>query len=442
VSPLGCQVLRIVTVALCLTSQAASGEVTPDRDAFTVSRDDKAGTVTIAVPSREGRVYWSDVVVALSDVADVNGEVISGLIPKGSFDPDSSKAWWTVFGINAAARGKVKLKVARVADDDGTSRPTLEIVAQRSAFRDAKASLRTRKKPTVSIPWGLRIQSKDLRTPHRKPIVILVHGYNSRPEKLAGLQSSLQSGGEPPRVVWTFRYPNDGPIRESGELLAAELALLRKTHPDVRVTIVAHSMGGLVARTAIEDAELDPGNVGQLIMVSPPNQGSHLAYLPGSFDLLEHVAKRNTDVGRLSASWKDGLNEARSDLRPDSKFLRELNARPRNPRVRYSILLGDDAALSKEAVEEVTRLLKLAQKKSKTLTFLGPRLDPILEDPREFTRGQGDGVVAVERGRLAGVEDTIVLPFRHNAITGKLESEAERKLLHAIIERLDGPAGQ
>lgn len=441
-SPLGCQVLRIVTVVLGLTSLAVSAEAPADREAFAVSRDDKAGTVTIAVASRGGRVYWSDVVVALSDVADVNGKAISGLIPKGSFDPDSSKAWLAVFGINAAARGKVHLKVARATDDDGTSRRMLEIVAQQSAFRDVKASLRTRQKPTASSPWGLKIQSEDLRTPHRKPIVVLVHGYNSRPEKLAGLQSSLQSGGKQPRVVWTFRYPNDGPIRESGELLAAELSRLRKAHPDAHVTLVAHSMGGLVARTALEDAELDPGNVGQLIMVATPNQGSHLAYLPGGFDLLEHVAKRNTDVGRFKASWKDGLNEARSDLRPDSKFLRELNSRPRNPRVRYSILLGDSAALSKEAVDEVTRLLKTAQEKSKTLTFLSPRLDPILNDPREFTRGQGDGVVAVERGRLSGVEDTVVLSFRHNAITGKLDTEAERKLLHAIAERLDGPAGQ
>ena len=171
--------------------------------------------------------------------------------------------------------------------------------------------------------------------------------------------------------------------------------------------------------------------------VATPNQGSHLAFLPGGFDLFEHLVKRDPDAGRFAASWQDGLNEARGDLRPDSKFLRTLNARKRNADVRYSLVLGNDAALSESSVAQLTSLLKQAQEKSKTLQLASPRLDPILTDPAEFTDGEGDGVVAVKRGRLDGVEDTIVLSFCHNAITGKLDSEAELKLLRAIEERLE-----
>jgi pimeloyl-ACP methyl ester carboxylesterase len=418
----------------------AAAESPSKGEAFTVSQNEKAGTVTILVPARNGRVYWKQVAAGLSEAADLNGEAVSGLIPKGSFDPNSRRAWFTLFGINAAARGNFTLRMTETeaVGDGGKPGQVLRIVVQKAAFRDAKARLRSRLKSTDSNQWGLKFDGEELSQPHRKRIVVLVHGYNSRPEKLAGLASALQTTEDLHRVVWSFRYPNDGPVRGSGKLLASELTRLRKAHPNARVAIIAHSMGGLVARTAIEDAELDPGNVEQLIMVATPNQGSQLAFLPGGFDLLEHLAKKSdADVGRLKASFVDGLNEARGDLRPGSEFLTELNARPRNPRVAYSIILGNDAALSPESVAELTQWLEWAQKKSKTLQIIGPRLDPIVNDPSEFTRGEGDGVVAVERGRLAGVKDTIVLPFRHNAITGKIESEVEQKLLRAIIERLD-----
>jgi len=440
VSPSGCQVLRVVAVVLCLARSAAAEESPSQGEAFTVSHDENADTVTILVPARNGRVDWKDVAAGLSEAADLNGEAVSGLIPKGSFDLESSKAWFTLFGINAAVRGKATLRITRIeAGPNGEeSQLALKIVVEKEAFRDAKAGLRGGLNSTDSDQWGLKFDGEELKQPHRKRIVVLVHGYNSRPEKLAGLKSALQATEDPHRVVWGFRYPNDGPVRDSAQLLASELTRLRKAHPDARVAIVAHSMGGLVARTAIEDAERDPGNVEQLIMVAPPNLGSQLAFLPGGFDLLEHLAKkRDTDVSKLTASLADGLNEARGDLRPGSEFLTELNARPRNPRVAYSIILGNDAALSPESVAELTQLLEWAQKKSKTLQIIGPRFDPIVNDPSEFTRGEGDGVVAVERGRLAGVKDTIVLPFRHHAITGTLEGEGEQKLLRAIIERLD-----
>jgi pimeloyl-ACP methyl ester carboxylesterase len=481
VNTLQWQVLRVLAVVLVLsgptlaeespreaaktlaeTKPAPAERKEPAKpEAFTVSRDNDAGTVTILVPARNGRIHWRDVAAGLSEAADLNGKAIASLLPRGSFNPASNKAWFTLFGINAAARGKATLRLASLdRGENADAKHSLKIIVKQSVFRDAKSKLRNRLS-SDDERWGLEFDSTELRKPHRKPVIVLVHGYNSRPEKLTDLRAKLRDAGLPDgtdpsplppgervpegrergsestRIVLMFRYPNDGPARKSGEQLASELTRLRKAHPEIEVAVVAHSLGGLVARTAIEDPKLDPGNVRQLIMVATPNQGSHLAYLPGGFDVLEHLAKRDPNAGRFKASWSDGLNEARSDLRPDSKFLRELNARKRNPNVRYSLILGNDAALSEGSVGELTRLLKLAQQKSKTLQIVSPRLDPILTDPREFTRGKGDGVVAVERGRLSGVKDTIVLPFRHNAITGKLTSEVELSLLRAIEKRLE-----
>lgn len=452
------QVLQVLAVVLILSgptlaeesSQPKSGTTAESRstvpakeleqgEVYAVSRDDEAGTVTIVVPARNGRVHWSDVMAGLGEAADLNGKAIASLLPRGSFNPTSNKAWFTLFGINAAGRGKATLRLEQLDSDSDQARHSLKIVVRQSVFRDAKRTLRGQLDADEDR-WGLEFDSAELTKPHRKPVVVLVHGYNSRPEKLTDLAAKLRNDPREevqPRIVLIFRYPNDGPAQESANLLASELARLRKAHPETEVAIVAHSMGGLVARAAIEDPMLNPGNVRQLIMVATPNQGSHLAYLPGGFDLLEHLVQRDPDAGRFAASWQDGLNEARSDLRPDSKFLRTLNASKRNANVRYSLILGNDAALSESSVAQLTSLLKQAQEKSRTLQIVGPRLDPILTDPAEFTDGEGDGVVAVKRGRLDGVEDTIVLPFRHNAITGKLDSEAELKLLRAIQERLE-----
>ncbi len=42
-----------------------------------------------------------------------------------------------------------------------------------------------------------------------------------------------------------------------------------------RVHIVAHSMGGIITRLAL--AEFQPRRLGRLVMVAPPNRGSHVA---------------------------------------------------------------------------------------------------------------------------------------------------------------------
>jgi hypothetical protein len=66
----------------------------------------------------------------------------------------------------------------------------------------------------------------------------------------------------------------------------------------------------------------------------------------------------------------------------------------------------------------------------------------LLSDIDELVEGKGDGVVAVERGRLEGVADTLVLPFGHlsvtgKAITGEPGSEVVLQVQAAILERLN-----
>ena len=65
------------------------------------------------------------------------------------------------------------------------------------------------------------------------------------------------------------------------------------------------------------------------------------------------------------------------------------------------------------------------------------RFDAFLADLDEIVAGKGDGVVAVKRGRLKGVDDTIVLPFCHLTVTGDSDDQIVRRVHKHILARLE-----
>ncbi len=266
-----------------------------------------------------------------------------------------------------------------------------------------------------------------------KPLVILVHGFNSSPERNAALVEPIRHAGH---ACGAFRYPNDQPIADSAALLARELAQIAKNQPQRKVTLVAYSMGGLVAREAIENKSLDPGNVAQLIMVGPPSHGSSCARIACSGDLWEHGC--NTQHGTLDclyACLEDGLGEARHDLKPGSAFLTQLNERPRNAAVRYTVFLGTGGKLSPEQLEQLQTTLERSARANSLVKLLQPALQRTIVDLNDAAC-EGDGIVSVARGRLDGVNDTVLLGFNHWNVIDCPEQPAVKKLHAEILARL------
>jgi pimeloyl-ACP methyl ester carboxylesterase len=268
-----------------------------------------------------------------------------------------------------------------------------------------------------------------------KPTAILIHGFNSTPVRNAGLFESLRAAQFP---CGTFAYPNDYTLPSSAELLSTQLHQFAAEHPQRKLALVCHSTGGLVARACVENPALDPGNVDRLIMIAPPNHGSQLARFACGTDVWEHwlSRKKGWPWTRVHDSIVDGLGEAADELRPDSEFLRELNARPRNPNVRYTILLGTracatDAELAWVRENICERLMKVPGVDGKA-----ERLDALLADIDEIVEGKGDGVVAVKRGRLAGVDDTVVLPFCHMTVGGEPGDRELAAVYQVVLSRL------
>jgi hypothetical protein len=107
----------------------------------------------------------------------------------------------------------------------------------------------------------------------------------------------------------------------------------------------------------------------------------------------------------------DGLGGAGGDLLPDSKFLRELNARPRRDGVKYTIVNGD-----------LHPAWELAGKMADGATHaIGPtvagylkadRLDASIHDHRSTS----DGPVSIDSTKLDGVTDVVTVDADHNAM--------------------------
>jgi hypothetical protein len=197
-------------------------------------------------------------------------------------------------------------------------------------------------------------------------------------------------------------------------------------------------MGGLVARACLEDALYDPGNVDRLIMIAPPTHGTLIAHFAIGTDLWEHWLSRKSGGPwrRTRDSIVDGLGEAADDLCPNSEFLQALNGRRRNPRVKYSILLGTGACFDEGQVAWIRKSVCEQVAKLPGGDSCAQRLSAILGDIDELVDGKGDGVVAVKRGRLDGVSDTLVMPFGHLSVTGEPQNDVLRNVQQEVLERV------
>jgi len=283
--------------------------------------------------------------------------------------------------------------------------------------------------------YGLRLDDNWERAPAHQPVAILVHGFNSGPDQNAALIKPIRAQQIPCGV---FVYPNDHTIEDSAQLLSRELRRFATRYPQRRIVLVCHSMGSLVARACLENALLDPGNVDRLIMIAPPTHGTLIAHFAVGTDVWEHWLARK-DGGpwrRVRDSIVDGLGEASDELCPASEFLHELNSRPLNPRVRYSNLLGTGAHLNDAQLTWIRE--SFCEKLAKVPGADGSamRLAEILDDIDELVEGKGDGIVAVKRGRLDGVADTLVMKFGHMAVTGEPRDEVLRQVQQAVLQRV------
>ncbi len=279
-------------------------------------------------------------------------------------------------------------------------------------------------------------------------IVVVTPGLHSPVKSAEDIALVLHQRTKLPMCV--FRYPNDGPIAESSQWLIEELEALHAQYPTSRLTMVTHSMGGLVARGAIEIARLDSQHarasfatrvgLDRLIQICPPNHGSGLSdYGPllEGFEQLYNLTQRRGDGPRQRVLVKmiaDGFNEASADLNPKSDFLTELNQCNRDAFVQYTILAGDAGPLKPAMTNLLGGVWDRVSSAVNGPAGVDARLRDIL-NCAELQNGSGDGVVSVDSARLDGVSDFELLPM-HHLTWADLNSEVGQSLVDAVTRRL------
>ena len=193
----------------------------------------------------------------------------------------------------------------------------------------------------------------------RRDGVVLLHGIGRGSGSMARMERALREAG-----YRTLNLDYPGRRRDLAGLAdhveAASSRWIARLDGDAH--FVTHSMGGLVARIIL--ARRSPSNLGRVVMLGPPNQGSELA------DLLEKTVAYRRVFGPAGAQLT---------TRPPAALTALLGA------VDYplGVVAGD------RAIDPVSWLL--------------------LPKPN-------DGKVTVARTRVAGMADHIVLPATHSLI--------------------------
>lgn len=277
--------------------------------------------------------------------------------------------------------------------------------------------------------------------------VLLVHGLDEPGDIWMDLAPALVEAGH--RVV-RFDYPNDQRVHDSAGLLLDGLRRAHEAGLD-DITIIAHSMGGLVSFDALTREDGYAGDVSgaaelprveRFVAVGVPWNGSPWARYRALAEVREQVTRMV-----LEESWdprpvldfrRDGSGQAGPDLLPGSPLITELQARPWPDGLPITTLVGhlsrpDPGDLEQFADSKLLREL------------LGPeKLDSVLADLERATEDLGDGVVSVKSAGARATDDIHLFEVNHRAlirhspldfVTG--QEEGGPPGIGVILERLE-----
>ncbi len=269
--------------------------------------------------------------------------------------------------------------------------------------------------------------------------VILVHGLDEPGRIWINLVPALMDDGF---NVWFMMYPNDQPIAESAGLFKEEMLLFRKNGHET-ASIVAFSMGGLVAREMLTCPELEyrqgvldesVPEAEQLIMIGAPNHGSALARFRVFAEFRDQLVNFFTGDYIWLQSILDGAGEAGLDLIPGSRFLEELNSRPHPDGVQMAVIAGMMGTTDTDNIDQIIEGLRnrLPGKTHDSIAQMKGILNSV-------AHRMGDGLVPIDSARLEGVPLHIV-PGTHYSIIRNI-TEGSRRLppsISIVMDYLNG----
>jgi pimeloyl-ACP methyl ester carboxylesterase len=204
-----------------------------------------------------------------------------------------------------------------------------------------------------------------------KNILLLVHGIIGDTESMARGVKACELNKKFDLVL-TYDYENlSTPIEKTARQLKSDLAEIGLNENDNKVlTVLSHSMGGLVSRWFIE-REYGNKVVDHLVMCGTPNNGSPFGQINGARKILSVLTSLSMNfvpafipfstplLMLLNRSKK--LTPTLEQIDPDSDFIRTLN-QSEDPGISYTILAGDIEAYTEPSDRFFANLLDKAGK--------------------------------------------------------------------------------
>ncbi|MFG0247854.1 MAG: esterase/lipase family protein [Phycisphaeraceae bacterium JB051] len=237
-------------------------------------------------------------------------------------------------------------------------------------------------------------------------VVILVHGLDEPGDIWDELIPALQQAGH---TVLVFVYPNDQPIAQSADLFAEHLAKLPATGIQ-SMSLVAHSMGGLVSREVLTNEKYTGyPQAKRLVTVGTPHHGSGLAHFQFVGEIRDQIVRAFSGDGLLFGAVFDGAGEAKIDLLPNSEFLTTLNARPNPKDLTITCIVGNASPVNMDEVRDF-------EAKCADLLNDGQNDQKFSQTIEQLTNGIGDGCVSMTSAHLEGVTDEVVVQANHRTL--------------------------
>jgi pimeloyl-ACP methyl ester carboxylesterase len=249
-------------------------------------------------------------------------------------------------------------------------------------------------------------------------VIVLIHGLDEPGDIWNSLAPAL---AREDFHALRFDYRDDGAISQASSDLIHALEDLKLRGVN-KVTLIGHSMGGLVALDALTRPDgyanafasgSSLPHVVRLMTIATPFGGSALAPMRAPLEIRDRAA----DLLRTPLmSWKtalkndDGDGEAAIDLTPGSDFLRMLQSRGVPEGVAFTTIIariGDDMKDSIGGLIDGERIRGA----------LGDaRIDAWMRELEAGSDALGDGVVSMESACAVACDDVTVLNATHRGV--------------------------
>ncbi len=142
------------------------------------------------------------------------------------------------------------------------------------------------------------------KTNHQQETVVLIHGLGGNRTDMWPISRRLKRLGF---SVHNWSYRSIGNCIEThAHRLGKFLSDLSRDSSNP-IHLVTHSMGGIIARAMLADYEFE--NFGRVVMLAPPNQGSHVAR-----KLTRYIGWLTPSLGQLSDAPGSFVNQLPNSL--------------------------------------------------------------------------------------------------------------------------------